>query len=237
MSAYHSSRNCGAVAALPGSATVLWKKKSLGNTGSRWWGPKLACAAALAFLALICLTAPAPAATLAGGGEHSLGVKADGSVAAWGRNDIGQCNVPPNLGRVLAVSSSGDHSLALRADGTVAAWGRNDLGQCTVPPGLSVVSAVAAGTLHSLALRADGTVAAWGSDGSGQCSGSVGLANVTAVAAGNTHSLALKSDGTVVAWGDNNYGQGNVPVGLNLKVIFTGPGRSIAPIIFLLLGN
>jgi alpha-tubulin suppressor-like RCC1 family protein len=46
------------------------------------------------FMVLACLAAPAPAATLAGGGNHSLGVRADGRVVAWGDNDYGQCAVP-----------------------------------------------------------------------------------------------------------------------------------------------
>ncbi len=35
----------------------------------------------------------------AGGWYHGLGLKADGSVVAWGSNESGQCNIPaPNSG-------------------------------------------------------------------------------------------------------------------------------------------
>ena len=47
---------------------------------------------------------PAPNAgfvAVAAGGYHSLGLKADGSIVAWGDNGYGQCNVPaPNAGFV-----------------------------------------------------------------------------------------------------------------------------------------
>jgi len=62
---------------------------------------------------------PAPNAgfvVVAGGGWHSLGVKADGSIVAWGGNDCGQCDVPvPNTGFV-AVAGAWCYSLGLRGD-------------------------------------------------------------------------------------------------------------------------
>ncbi len=43
-----------------------------------------------------------------------MGLKADGSIVAWGLNNYGQCNVPaPNTGFV-AVAASGHHNLGLR---------------------------------------------------------------------------------------------------------------------------
>jgi hypothetical protein len=49
---------------------------------------------------------------------HSLGLKTDGSIVAWGCSDLyydyGQCNVPaPNSGFV-AVAAGGNQSLAIR---------------------------------------------------------------------------------------------------------------------------
>ena len=44
---------------------------------------------------------------IATGGNHSLSVKSDGTIAAWGPNDSGQCNVPaPNSGFVAGPRSS-----------------------------------------------------------------------------------------------------------------------------------
>jgi serine/threonine protein kinase len=129
---------------------------------------------------------------IAGGGAHSLAVKADGTVWAWGFNQYGQLGngsnadsyAPvqvPGLVNVIAAAGGEHHTLALKSDGTVWAWGRNrhgELGNGTntdsnVPvwvSGLSGVIAIApaSGANHNLALKADGTVWAWGYNASGQ---------------------------------------------------------------------
>ena len=77
---------------------------------------------------------------------HSLGLKADGSIVAWGYNAYGQCNVPaPNSGFV-AIAAGGSHSLGLKADGSIVAWGYNCYGQCNVPAPNSGFVAIAAGS-------------------------------------------------------------------------------------------
>ena len=166
---------------------------------------------------------------VAGGGWHSLALRADGTVVAWGYNGDGEATVPVGLSNVVSVAGGWDDSLALRADGTVVAWGWNYYGQTNVPAGLSNVVAVADGGEHSLALRADGTVAAWGADWSGQTNVPFLLHNVVAVAAGGSHNLALRADGTVTAWGDNGSGQTNVPVGLsNVVAVAAGDSHCLA---------
>jgi uncharacterized repeat protein (TIGR01451 family) len=162
---------------------------------------------------------------VAGGLYHSLALRTDGTVAAWGAGAIntgvspqqGQAIVPDGLTNVIQVASGYYHSLVLRFDGTLTAWGAGttntgaspQFGQAIVPSSLSNVVALAAGAYHSLALQSDGTVLAWGAgttntDSSphyGQAIVPVALSNVVALAGGGYHSLALKSDGTVLAWG------------------------------------
>ncbi|RYD24402.1 MAG: hypothetical protein EOP88_00310 [Verrucomicrobiaceae bacterium] len=178
----------------------------------------------------------APFYKIATGQQHSLGLRTDGTVAAWaGANQYGQLSVPAGLRDVVAVAAGGDfwisesaHSLALKRDGTVVAWGCNSDGQVSVPAGLSDVTRIAAGRAHSLALKQDGTVVAWGCNLHGQCIVPAGLDDVIAIAAGGFYSIALKSDGTLVSWGDNFNGiewtSADAPAGL-CDVVAISAGR------------
>ncbi len=66
---------------------------------------------------------------VAAGCDHSLAVRADGSVACWGDNDDGEAPPGGVEGDFVAVAAGNGHSLALRADGSVACWGSNRTGQ------------------------------------------------------------------------------------------------------------
>ncbi len=141
---------------------------------------------------------------IAAGAYHSLALKADGTVWAWGWNDKGQLGngnttsqaTPaqvPGLDQVVAVSAGFRHSLALKADGTVWAWGYNAEGQLgdgttadRLAPvqvtGVVSVTGIAAGWFHSLAWEADGSAWAWGANwdgelGNGSVDGNVNLAH------------------------------------------------------------
>ena len=185
------------------------------------------------------------AIAVAGGWLHSLALKADGTVVAWGAGttrtgtypEYGQAIVPAGLTNIVAVACGDTHSFALRADGTLVAWGAGsantgvwpDYGQAIVPPGLSGVVAVTGGDSHSVALLADGTVVAWGNNMMGQTNVPPGLSNVVAIDSGAFHTLALKADGTVAAFGDDTYSQIDVPAGLsNVVAIATGTYHSMA---------
>ena len=74
---------------------------------------------------------------IAAGYYHSLALKSNGTVVAWGRNNYGQSAVPADLSDVIAISGGSEHGLALRSDGTVVAWGRNSYEQSAVPAGFS----------------------------------------------------------------------------------------------------
>ena len=115
---------------------------------------------------------------VAGGLAHSLALKSDGTVWAWGANNYGQLGDNTTTRRLTAIQVSGlndvvgiaagvYHSIAVKSDGTVWTWGQNTAGQLgdnTVVnkktpiqvPGLTGVVAVSGGSLHTLALKTDG---------------------------------------------------------------------------------
>lgn len=166
---------------------------------------------------------------LAGGRAHSLALKADGRVSAWGDNFYSQTNTLASATNVVAIAAGQNHSVALRANNTVVSWGENSFGQTNVISAASNVLAIAAGELHSLALRTNGTVVGWGDNASGQTNAPANLTNAIAIAAGDRHNLALRNNGTVTAWGYNGYNQTNVPAdATNILAVAAGGGDSLA---------
>jgi alpha-tubulin suppressor-like RCC1 family protein len=128
---------------------------------------------------------------IAAGAYHSLGIKADGTLWAWGLNSSGQ------LG-----TGTGNQSIPKQV-GTDNNW-----------------KSVTAGLSHSLAIKTNGTLWGWGSNGNGRLGtgGStstlvtlpvqIGTAtNWKSVKAGEMHTLALKTNGTLWSWGFNFAGQ------------------------------
>ena len=116
------------------------------------------------------------------GSAHSVALKNDGTVWAWGENYAGQLGDATTTDRTMPVQVSG----------------------------LSGIKAISVGYVHNLALKSDGTVWAWGSNNFGQLGDGThtsrltpvrvsGLSGVKAIAACNYHNLALKTDGTVRA--------------------------------------
>jgi hypothetical protein len=92
---------------------------------------------------------------IACGDYHSLALRRDGTVVAWGGEWTGT-NVPPDLTDVVAIAAGYSHSIALRSDGTIVTWGGSyNVNQTVVPVGLRQVVSISGGSYHSLALVAE----------------------------------------------------------------------------------
>lgn len=183
---------------------------------------------------------------IAAGGFHSLALRRDGTVYAWGSNWNGQLG---NGNR-----GANTHSAVPRP--VIGPEGKGELGR---------VSAIAAGALHSVAVTADGRTYAWGYNGTGQIPagirggfwGSSGRREVAvpteavvsdgnegssvgamAAAAGYESTYVLTSEGKVLASGWSIYGEqgsgstgGNAdkltPVVMGRKVVWTPPAKGL----------
>jgi len=135
-----------------------------------------------------------------------LGLKADGSIVAWGANEWGQSDVPaPNTGFVGA-AAGGYHSLGFKADGSIVAWGNNEWGQCSVPAPNAGFIGIAAGYAYSLALNADGSIVAWGDNSRSQCDVPAPNAGFVDIAARGNKVLGLRADGISISPATGSYG-------------------------------
>lgn len=130
------------------------------------------------------------------GQAHSMAIKTDGTLWAWGYNANGQLGIgntadqstPQQVGtdtNWLAVSAGGAHTLALKTDHTLWACGANATGQLgnnstTYSDTLIQIGAgtdwerISTGFEFSLGLRSDHTLWSWGFNGNSQLGNGAG---------------------------------------------------------------
>ena len=162
--------------------------------------------------------------TLAVGRRHTVGIRSDGTVAAVGGNNDGQCETSA-FSDIIAVAAGNFHTVGLRADGTVVSCGKTTNKQCDVSSWENIVS-IAAGGNHTVGLKIDGTVLATGSNVCGQLNVS-SWRNIVAISANISHTVGLTASGKVVAVGSNNDEQLQVSVWENIIAIAAGTRHTV----------
>ena len=122
--------------------------------------------------------------------DHSCGIRLDGTLWCWGRNDVGQLghattdledDTPTQVGAATwtQISAGDEVTCGLQGDGSLWCWGHNQVGQVGTGDKAAVIatptqvagtwSAVSVGFDHVCAIQSDGAIACWGEDNQGQC--------------------------------------------------------------------
>ena len=158
-----------------------------------------------------------------GGGSFTFGIRTDGSLWAWGRNDSAELGIggTTHALRPVRISHTDSNRLVI---------GQAHHNSRPVRDDSRWISVSAGGNRRSVAVRADGTLWEWGqlteihaaSNRVRTISRPVQVgedSDWVSASAGSGHSVAIKADGSLWAWGMNlgnqvaEYGRGsNAPV-------------------------
>jgi alpha-tubulin suppressor-like RCC1 family protein len=149
---------------------------------------------------------------MAAGALHSLAIKGDGTLWAWGYNDDGQLGdgtttqrlAPVQVGSStwLSVTAGHRHSLAIKGGGPFGRSGAMPMASRAMVPtspkrntpiqvGSGTWVSVAAGDFHSLAIKGDGTLWAWGYNSGGQLGDGTNTKRLAPVQVGSSTWLSV----------------------------------------------
>ena len=164
-------------------------------------------------------------------GSHSLAVKKDGSLWAWGSVYIPGTGTNKTVLTPMKIMDDVVYCAAgvfcdfvIKSDGSLWGWGANSYGQLgdgtqTFRPEsvkiMDNVKTVAAGGDYTIAVKTDGSLWTWGwllPDDSATRKTSIPdpvklMDDVVAITAGSDHNLAIRKDGSLWSWGSNSYGE------------------------------
>jgi alpha-tubulin suppressor-like RCC1 family protein len=148
-----------------------------------------------------------PFVAVVAGIDFSLALASNGTLWAWGLNNLGQLGIGDFSNRILpnliasdfnselfnniAVVDAYNHVIARKTNGTLWAWGANESSQLGLGDDFDTPAPAQIGTDSDWSI----------------------------VSAGGNHTLALKTTGTMWSWGDNTIGQ----LGLGDTIMRTTP--------------
>ena len=142
------------------------------------------------------------------GDYHSIAIKMDGTLWAWGNNGSGQIGDGTTTGRSFPiqvgtannwkkVEAGYNHSFAIKMDGTLWAWGENayaQLGNGSTTESHTPIqigsdnnwSKISSSRMHTVALKTNGTLWAWGTNDSGQIGDGTNITRLAPIQIGNS---------------------------------------------------